>query len=336
MMKEATPLIHITRGPLVECVHRGHIAVADCDGQIIREAGDPHWVTYARSSAKLLQAVPVVASGAAARFGLTDKEIALICASHSGERQHTDVIYQILAKLGLDDSFLQCGAHFPFHKPSARALQVAGEAPKAVHNNCSGKHCGMLALAKFLGATLDDYMLPGHPVQQAMLASIASFAGVPEEHITLGTDGCGVPVYGLPLSNLATAYARLGAPQPDGSAEAEACRTILRSVAAFPEMVAGSDRYDTALLHATDGRVVGKMGAEGVFAVSFPSEGLGLALKIEDGTPRALYPAVTEALVQLGWINAEASLSLAAFHMPPIRNWGGRIVGATVPSFRLT
>jgi len=334
MQTQSIPLVSVTRGGLVECVHRGHVVAVDDRGRLLRSAGDPHYLTYARSSAKLLQAIPVVASGAAARFGLEAQEIALLCASHSGEERHVEVVSRILGKLGVDEGALRCGVHSPFHKPSAAALRRAGEAPRAVHNNCSGKHAGMLALAKHLGATLHDYKLPEHPVQRAMLASYAAFAGVPAPSVTLGVDGCGVPVYGAPLSALALAYARLAA--PDGAApEPDARRTVVDAVIEHPEMLAGTDRFDTALIRVTNGRVIGKMGAEGVFAAAVPGEGLGLAVKIEDGAQRGLYPAVAEALLQLGWIDAAAGAALAEFHAPKIRNWGGDEVGAVVPSFRL-
>jgi L-asparaginase II len=331
MTNPSVALVQITRGSLIECIHRGHIAVTDSNGLVIHSLGDPQYVTYARSSAKLLQAIPVVALGAAARFGLTEPEIALLCASHSGEEQHVEAVYRILQKIGLEDSHLQCGAHAPYHKPSAAALRASGVKPKAVHNNCSGKHSGMLALARHMNATVDNYKLPDHPVQQAMLASFAAFAGMRPEDVVLGTDGCGVPVYGLPLSLLAAAYARLGQP----TIEAEACRTVLQAITAHPEMIAGSDRYDTALIHSTGGRLIGKMGAEGVFAVTNKGLGLGLAVKIEDGAQRALYPAVTEALTQLGWLDNRESNALRHFHKPPVRNWSGDEVGATIPVFRI-
>ncbi|TLS49935.1 asparaginase [Paenibacillus antri] len=334
MHTQSIPLVSVTRGGLVECVHRGHVAVVDDGGRLLRSAGDPRHLTYARSSAKLLQAIPVVASGAVDRYGLDAREIALLCASHSGEEAHVEAVYRILGKLGIGEDALLCGAHPPYHKPSANALRRAGVSPKAVHNNCSGKHAGMLTLAKHLGATLHDYKSPDHPVQRAMLASYAAFAGVPAASVALGVDGCGVPVYGAPLSALALAYARLAA--PTGAApEADARRTVVEAVRAHPEMLAGTDRYDTALIRVTNGRVVGKMGAEGVFAVAAPGEGLGLAVKIEDGAQRALYPAVTEALLQLGWIDAAAGAELAEYHTPAIRNWGGDVVGAVLPSFRL-
>lgn len=216
MNSASVEFVHVTRGALVECVHRGHLAVADASGRLVRAAGEPQYVTYARSSAKPLQAVPVVASGAADRFGLTAPELALLCASHSGEPMHVQAVLRMLAKIGEDESALRCGAHPPYHKPSAAAIRQAGAAPTPVHNNCSGKHTGMLALAKQLGAPTDGYMRPDHPVQQAMLRAVAAFAGVSPEDVVLGTDGCGVPVFGLPLASLAAAYARLGAPNESG------------------------------------------------------------------------------------------------------------------------
>lgn len=335
MNHDAVPLVHLRRGSLIESVHRGHIAVANAKGQVLHAAGNPHYATFARSAAKLLQAVPVVVSGAADRFGFAGSEIALICASHSGQDIHVQAVRRMLEKIGVDESFLQCGAHEPYHEPSAAALRLSGAKPQAVHNNCSGKHCGMLALASCIGASLVDYPDPEHPVQKMMLAAVASLAGVRPEDIRLGTDGCGVPVFGLPLAALAAAYARLGSPEPH-TAEGKAYARIVRAVTAHPAMLAGEGRYDTRLILATQGRVIGKMGAEGVFAATLAGKGLALAVKIEDGSQRALYPAVTEALLQLGWINAEQALLLQDFHQPPLRNRKNDIVGATIPVLRLT
>ncbi len=334
-MLDAVPLVHITRGPLVECVHRGHVAVVDHRGKRSSFAGSPDFVTYARSSAKLLQALPVISSGAAANYRLTEEEIALLCASHSGETGHVEGVSRMLAKIGLQADKLQCGAHAPFHRPSADAMRARGEEPTVLHNNCSGKHTGMLALASHLGASLDSYMDPGHPVQRTMLETFAAMAGCAPEDVLLGTDGCGVPVYGVPLWRIALAYARLGAPEGLPAGLAEACRAVVRAVAANPSAVAGSGRYDTALIRETGGRLIGKMGAEGVFAVSRPETSEGLAVKIEDGAQRALYPAVTEALYQLGWLNAGETERLKGFHHTAVRNWSGAEIGQTVPVLRL-
>ncbi|MCI3921512.1 asparaginase [Paenibacillus sp. TRM 82003] len=333
-MMKSVDMVHISRGPIVECVHRGHLAVVRADGRLAHALGDPDYVTFARSSAKLLQAVPVVASGAADRFGLTEPELALLCASHSGEETHVEAVYRILEKIGAAEADLQCGAHAPYHKPSAAAIRSSGASPTAVHNNCSGKHSGMLALAKQLGAPIDGYKRPEHPVQREMLRTFAAFAGVAPESVALGTDGCGVPVYGLRLSSLAAAYARFGSPRGLDGANAAAAERLRDAIAAHPEMLAGSDRFDTALIRATNGRLIGKMGAEGVFAVAYPSEGLGLAVKIEDGAQRALYPAVAEALRQLAWIDEAESAVLDAYRIPAVRNWSGDVVGETIPVLR--
>lgn len=334
-MNSSVELVHRTRGPIAECIHRGHMVVADADGRVIRSLGDPFYVTYARSSAKPLQAIPVLAEGAAERFGFEPSDIALICSSHNGEERHVEGVKRLLAKIGIDESSLQCGAHPPLFKASAEALRASGIAPSALHNTCSGKHSGMLALAKHLGAPLENYKRRDHPVQQIMLRTVASFAGLRPEDIQLGIDGCGVPVFGLPIASLAAAYARFGAASAPDEASAQACRTIVRAIAAHPELIAGEDRFDTALIRATGGKVIGKMGADGVFAVSVPSEGLALVLKMEDGSLTALYPAVAEALRQLGWVDEQAFRDIAEFHTVPILNWGKDEVGVTKPVFRL-
>jgi len=334
MEVNSVELVHRTRGPLVECIHRGHIAVVDSEGSVIRSIGDPQYITFARSAAKPLQANPVIASGAAERFGFTESEIALVCSSHNGEPHHIEGVRSILAKIGLDESYLQCGEHAPLHPPSAKSLRNEGKKPGAIHNTCSGKHSGMLALARHIGASLDDYKRPEHPVQRMMRETVSSFAGLRPEAILLGTDGCGVPVFGMPIASLAAAYARFGAAIADSNERAQACRTIRSAIQAHPEMIAGEDRFDTALIRGTQGKLIGKMGADGVFAVAYPKLRLGFCLKIEDGSLTALYPAVAEALKQLGWVNEQEFQSIAEFHTVTIRNWGKDKVGVTKPVFR--
>lgn len=332
-MRESIQLIHVMRGAVVESIHRGHMAVVDTSGRLLAGAGNPDFVTYARSSAKFIQAVPVVASGAAEAFGYTEQEIAVMCASHGGEPTHVNTVAAMLGKLGIGPEKLLCGAHAPYHKPSADALVEEGRHPSSLHNNCSGKHTGMLTLASYIGAPLETYLEPDHPVQKLMLAAFAEFAGIAEDEIAVGVDGCGVPVYGAPLKNIALAFARLG--KPSGPLPVEACRTIVGAVSKHPYMIAGEGRFDTALIEATGGRLVGKMGAEGVFAVTIPGSGLALASKIEDGNQRANYPAVTEALMQLGWLSQEESERLSSFHHPVVKNWAGTEVGRIVPVFKL-
>ncbi|TMV46072.1 asparaginase [Paenibacillus mesophilus] len=328
-------LVRIERGPLTESVHHGHIAVVEAKGSLLAYAGDAGYLTFARSAAKPLQAVPVIEAGADRRFGLTGEQIALMCASHNGESEHVRTVADMLGKLGLAPDALLCGSHYPFHEPAADRMKRAGEEPTRLHNNCSGKHAGMLALARIMNAPTGGYVSPDHPVQQAMLRAIADLAGVSPGRIRLGTDGCGVPVFGLPLDRLAYAFATLGAPARLDEPRAAACRTILDAVRNHPHYMAGTDRFDTRLIEATGGRIIGKMGAEGVFALTAPGEGAALAVKIADGAQRALYPAVVEALIQLGWLKPDERAALAPFHRPPVRNWSKDEVGAVVPDFKL-
>lgn len=336
-MHNSEILLHVTRGSLVESLHRGHLAVADSAGRILASAGNPEVFMFARSSMKPIQALPVLESGAADAYGFTDAEIAILAASHNGEEFHTSTVASMLGKLGLDSRCLLCGPHAPYHVPSAACLAQAGKEPSELHNNCSGKHAGMLALALQVGADTGTYMDPAHPVQQRMLETVSLLSGYPAAKIVLGTDGCGVPVFGLPLNRLAAAYARLGelSREEHPGPLAQAARRIIAAIAAHPGHLAGTGRYDTRLIEVTGGRLIGKMGAEGVFAVAAPQLGLGLALKIEDGAQRAIYPAVTEALVQLGWLTDGESKALSAFHKPIVRNWKGTEVGEILPVFKL-
>ncbi|MDF2935563.1 MAG: L-asparaginase [Paenibacillaceae bacterium] len=336
-MHNSEILLHVTRGSLVESLHRGHIAITDSAGRLFASAGNPEMFIFARSSMKPIQALPVLESGAAAAYGFTDAEIAILAASHNGEEFHTSTVASMLGKLGLESRCLLCGPHAPFHAESAACLAKAGIEPSELHNNCSGKHAGMLALALHLGTDTGTYMDPAHPVQQRMLEAVSRLSGYPAAKIVLGTDGCGVPVFGLPLNRLAAAYARLGelSREENPAGLSAAAKRIIGAIAAHPGQLAGTGRYDTRLIEVTNGRLIGKMGAEGVFAITAPQLGLGLALKIEDGTQRAIYPAVTEALTQLGWLTDGENEALSGFHKPVVRNWKGTAVGEILPVFRL-
>ncbi len=331
-MKE---LVHVKRGTIIESRHMGHLAAVDSEGRIIASCGDPQHVTYARSSAKLLQAISVIELGAAERFKLTGQEIAIMCASHSGEPEHLRVVLSLLRKLDLDESFLQCGIHPPYHKASAAALQQNGEAPGVLHNNCSGKHSGMLALARQLEAPLDTYLSPEHPVQQIMLETVKDMAGLSGSELHIGVDGCGVPVFAMPIHRLARAFARLGNEKSTEGKRQSACQTIIGALRDHPFLLAGTDRFDTRLIEATDGKVIGKMGAEGVFAITVPAQGIGIAIKVADGSPRALYPTAVEALKQLGLLSEAEERELASFHKPDLTNWQGTKIGSVIPVFRI-
>jgi L-asparaginase II len=328
-------LAHVYRGALVESLHHGDVAVVDSTGKLIASYGDPYFSTYARSSAKLIQAIPVIESGAAEAFHLTDDEIALICASHNAEVDHTDKAASILNKAQVDQKYYQCGAHYPYHAPTAEQMREQGEKPRAIHNNCSGKHAGMLALASHLQLPLENYEELRHPVQQKNLQTMADMSDYPAEKIDIGIDGCSVPVFGLPIYNLALAFARLADPEGLSDVRREACKRIISAIRKYPFYLAGSDRFDTALIEKSNGRFVGKAGAEAVFAVAVPEKGLGIVAKVADGNSRAVYPTIVETIHQLGLLTEAEKQGLESFHRSVVKNWKGQEVGRIETVFKL-
>ena len=341
----ATPasLVEVWRGPIVESRHRGHLTAVDSRGDTIAALGLPDTVTYVRSSGKPFQAIPVIVSGAADRFGFTEQEIAIACGSHSGEPMHVDIVRSMLAKIGLDENALKCGVHEPFSAEVARELARNQEPPNALQNNCSGKHAGMLALARHIGAPTASYDDSHNPVQQAIAKTVAEFSNIPLEQIAIGVDGCGVPVFGIPVQAMALMYARLVSPPETFDLDTRnACRRIVQAMIDFPEMVGGTkDRLDTELIRAGAGRLISKIGAEGVYTVGvLPGsewpKGLGLALKIEDGDDhRARPPAVIEALRQLNVLSEGQLAALASYAPTVIRNRRGERVGEARAAFAL-
>ncbi|HSE36504.1 MAG TPA: asparaginase, partial [Blastocatellia bacterium] len=243
----AEPLVEVRRGALTESRHRGHIAATDDGGNLLAYAGNPITVTYFRSSAKPFQALPVIVSGAADHFGFSEQEIALACASHSGERIHTEIVKGMLKKIDLGLDALKCGVHEPFSASAAAELRAKGDKPNVLHNNCSGKHAAMLALALHLGAPVEAYNAPSSPVQLEIARMVSRFSGVPQEDLAVGIDGCGVPVFGVTLKAMALAYARLVAP-PLGIEDPIrlACARIVKVMTTYPELIGGtSERLDT-------------------------------------------------------------------------------------------
>ncbi|HEV2864075.1 MAG TPA: asparaginase [Pyrinomonadaceae bacterium] len=339
----ASVLVEVTRGRVVESVHRGRAVAVDGAGETVARLGDDASLTFVRSAAKPHQALSIITEGAAERFSLTDRELAVACGSHNGEAVHTETVLSILTKAGLDASALKCGAHEPYGKGAARALEEKGEKPSAIHNNCSGKHAGMLALSVHLGAPPDSYLRPEHPVQKLILERVAQFSGVPAGEIQFAVDGCGVPAFVLPLRAAALMYARLVATPPEfGEETAAACRRLVSAMLAHPEMVEGDGELDTELMRAGRGRFVSKVGAEGFYAAGIlPCErwprGLGLAAKLEDGdrNDRARPPAATELLRQLGALNEEDLKGLQKFARAVVKNNRGEDVGEVRPGFSL-
>lgn len=336
-------LVEVTRGAITESRHRGHIVAVEPNGRIAAFLGAPETVTFLRSSAKPHQAIPLVESGAADHFGFTEAEIALACASHSGEPLHTQLAAQMLAKIDLAVADLKCGPHEPFSPVTAEALRARGELPSALHNNCSGKHAGMLALAKFLGAPTETYTLPENPVQLLIAETISDFSDIATEDIAVGIDGCGVPVFGITMKAMALMYARLVAPTRDFSeSRRAACKRIVAAMTAYPELIGGTkDRLDTEMMRATKTTLVSKVGAEGVYTAGvLPCEtwprGLGLALKIEDGDDHRARPTVViETLQQLGVFTDAAREAVSKYAFFPIRNRLGEVVGEVHAAFHL-
>lgn len=337
------PLVEVWRGPLIESRHRGHVVAVEQDGRVVAQLGTPGAVAYLRSSAKPHQVVPLVASGAADEFAFTDAELAVACGSHSGEPVHVETVAALLRKLKLDKSLLRCGTHEPFGREAAQKLKEQGGAPDVLQHNCSGKHAGMLALALHLQAPLETYTERDHPVQQMILREVARFAGTQEKDVTVAVDGCGVPVFGLSVAAMALMYARLIAPPIDFPLEIKnACARIVAAMRRHPEMVGGTtERLDTDVMRATNGAVISKVGAEGVYTAGMkPSKrwprGLGLAVKIEDGEDRRARPTVViESLRQLGVLDEESAAALAHYAMFPVKNNKREIVGEVRPRFHL-
>jgi L-asparaginase II len=340
----AGSLVEVKRGSITESRHRGHLAVVDGDERVIAGLGSLDTVTYLRSSAKPFQAIPLVASGAADRFHFNVKEIAIACGSHNGDPLHIETVLGMLRKIGLDASALKCGAHEPYSPEAARELKEQGLEPTALHNNCSGKHTGMLALALHLNAPVETYDEPEHPVQLAITRAVSEFSGLAVESIPIGIDGCGAPVHAMPVSAMALMYARLITP-PTGFDERTraACTRIKSAMISHPEMIGGlTESLDTALMRTVPGRLIAKAGAEGLFTAGImPCEeyprGAGVALKIEDGDrgSRARRPAAIETLRQLGLLSSDALDALSSYAKSYLRNRRGDTVGEVVASFEL-
>jgi L-asparaginase II len=329
-------LVELTRGHIVESIHRGDLAVVDATGKLLYAVGSPkEKFAFIRSSSKPIQAVPVVESGAIEHFGLTEKETAIFCASHSAEPIHVETVRSILEKIGLDESALQCGRHLPLDKQAAAELLRSGAEPTEVHCNCSGKHSGMLTLAQHMGWDVSTYTDLNNPVQQAMRASMARFSGMAPEDIEIGVDGCGVPVFGLPVYNMALAWARLSDPSAFPESTQAAVARITQAMTSWPQLIAGTGRLCTALMRQLSGRVVSKSGAEGVYCATLLGKGIGIAVKIEDGNGRATGPVIIEALRQLGVLTEEDLENLHSFHHPTLYNHRHDVVGASRPVFTL-
>jgi L-asparaginase II len=325
-------LVEVTRAGWLESVHRVHVVVVDCDGTVLRSVGDPDRPASFRSVAKPLQALPLVEDGVWDHFGLDDRALALCCASHNSELRHVELARDILDRIGLDASALACGGHPPLRAAEAHRLAREGRSPGPLESNCSGKHAGMLALARFHGWDVDGYHRPDHPVQLRMRDEVARWTGVDADRLDTGIDGCGVVCFRVPLRHMAAAYARFAA----AAAAGDPAKRVVGAMTSGPEWVGGEGRLDTALMRASAGRLLVKVGAEGVYAAAVPERGWGLAIEVEDGAWRASDTALVGALDRLGWPGARsADEGVAAFRDPVVRNTRGEAVGRICAGFDL-
>jgi L-asparaginase II len=331
-------LANVIRGETVESIHRGHLIVMDGDCETIASIGDPSTVTYFRSSAKAFQAIPFITSGAADAFGFTEDEIALAVASHSGEPMHVAIAAGMLAKIGLSESDLHCGAHLPFNEAEASRMMRDGETPTQLHNNCSGKHAAMLAFAKHIDAGIGDYDSPDNRIQKRILRCVADFAEVPEDRIAMGVDGCSAPNFALPVAAMARSFANLIRPSKFPETVQSACARIVSAMLKYPELIGGTTRLDTMLMQAAPGSIISKVGADGVWLCGvLPCDlwpkGLAIALKVEDGDDDRARPVVAvEALRQLGVLSPSDLTELSPM---PVKNRRGNVVGRVEPQIRL-
>lgn len=312
------------RGDIVEARHSVHAAIVDAQGTLLGSAGNPELLTVWRSCAKPFQVMSFVESGHFDRLGWGDDELALACASHGGEPEHIDIARSMLESIDREEGDLVCGPHDPLTRRGTRFLQQEGEPPTRLHNNCSGKHAAMLAYAITEGWPALAYETACHPVQQHALEQVARWSGVPARSIRQTVDGCGVVAFGLPLQAMALAFARLGAAARRGE---EIPSRIVHAMTTRPFLVGGTDRFDTVLMEETRGRILAKVGAEGVHSVAIPDAGIALAVKVEDGASRAQHPAVLRLLQHLGALPLTLPPRLAPFLHTPIINTRGATVG---------
>lgn len=328
-------LVEALRGGLVESRHRGAVAVCDADGREVFALGDVSAPVFPRSAIKALQALPLLESGAADRFSLTEAEIALACSSHSGEPFHAATALAMLQKCGRDEGALECGVHWSFQAPIMRAMAAAGDKPGALHNNCSGKHAGFVCLSCAMGVAPAGYVAAEHPVQRRVKSAIEDMTGTRLDERTHAVDGCAIPTYAIPIKALAQGFARFGADHGLPPDRAEAAGRIRRAVAAHPAFVAGAGRFDTLVMETLGPRAFIKTGAEGVYCAAFPELGLGAAIKIWDGATRAAETAMAAIIARFLPLTAPERATLAPLFAPPLRNWNGATVGLIRPASAL-
>jgi len=327
-MKLHPPLaVEVTRGQMVESLHLVDAVIADADGRIVEAHGSPDKPVFPRSAVKALQALALVESGAADRYGLEPRHVALACSSHGGEEMHVTGAAEMLAAAGLEPSCLECGAHWPALKADQDRLTLAGRLPGAIHNNCSGKHSGFLCVAASEGFETAGYVGFDHPVQRVIAGILTDITGTPHVRDNHGIDGCSIPTYSIPLASLAGAFARFGLGEGGGPVRSRAMLRIRDACLAHPAMVGGAEKFDTIIMSSLAGRAFTKTGAEGVFIAALPEKGLGIALKARDGAARAAEAAVARLIESLLELEETPARILNRLANPAIFNWNGKRIG---------
>jgi L-asparaginase II len=324
-------LVEVFRGAMVESRHAGAVAAVDADGHEVLALGDVRRPVYPRSAIKAIQALPLVESGAADRYGFGPEELALACASHGGEPGHVATVERMLKLIGLDGSALKCGTHWPIHQPSAQALARAGGHASALHNNCSGKHAGFLCVACATGADPAHYVQPAHPVQRAVRDTLETMGESPLSTDACAVDGCSVATWALPLDALALAFAKFGSGAHMLPERAKAAARLRQACTAHPWHVAGTGRFCTEIMQRFGARIFAKTGAEGVYCAALPKLGIGIAVKCDDGAGRAAEVMMAATLDRLLNNDADSAL-LEPFVRPPLRNWNGVTTGQLRPT----
>jgi L-asparaginase II len=327
-------LTKVYRGNAVESIHFGSVAVVDSRGKLIYSVGDPNFVTFLRSSAKPFQAIPVVEWGVAEAFGFTQQEIAIISGSHNGEKKHVKVVQSILKKIGLNKNFMQCGTHVP-HYYTASGITPPKKKFSPLEHNCSGKHAGMLAICVYKGWNLKNYLDPRHPVQRLDLKMISELCEYPEKRIKIGIENCGAPTFALPLKNMAVGFSKLVTFRSKDKTTSQALQVVADSMWKYPEMVSGRKRLDYELAIASKGNILSKGGAEGLHCSAILNKGVGLAVKIMDGSQRAVAPASIEVYRQLNILKQSQLKNLGDFVSPPVFNHQRKKVGFLKADFKL-
>jgi L-asparaginase II len=328
-------LVEVTRGGRVESCHRGAIAILDAGGAVHTAIGDIDRPVFPRSAVKSIQALPLIECGAADALGFGDRELALACASHSGEPAHVALASSMLERAGLDGTALECGAHWPNRQEATIELARSGASPTALHNNCSGKHSGFLSVCSHCGIDHHGYVRMDHRLQDMVRDAMEGVTGAPHGLDNSGTDGCSIPTYAIPLKSMALGFARMATGTRLGPKRAAAARRLFSACMAEPFYVAGTGRACTNIMEAGKGRVFVKTGAEGVYCAAVPELGLGIALKCDDGAGRASETTICAVLAHLLRDHAELSGTLANLAQPTFRNWNGIEVGWARPAFTL-